>query len=142
VLETQAFPSLLILSTLKTETTHSAETSFLRRPTLVHPRRRHFKNLLTVLNVRVDQLLQLGTLFAGRRRKLLERCLYHRMGEATKRELSQLSQPKSVQEYRTEYAGALGVPDFIPSMDNIPQDSEVFSSRNRLLFALGLKIVM
>jgi hypothetical protein len=56
---------------------------------------------------------------------LLERCLYRTMGEAMTREVSP---PNPVQGYATEYGEALGVPSFMPSTDNIPEDSEVMFS--------------
>jgi hypothetical protein len=60
--------------------------------------------------------------FAGRRKMLLERYLFQEMAEAMTHEMSK---PNPVEEYKTEYGGSLGVPNFVPSMDNIPKDSEV-----------------
>jgi hypothetical protein len=63
--------------------------------------------------------------FAGPRKMLLERCLYYKMDEAMEREVTQ---PNPVRGFRTEYGDAVGVPNFIPSMDNIHEDSEVMFS--------------
>jgi hypothetical protein len=60
--------------------------------------------------------------FAGRRKLLLERFLFQEMTEATTQEMSK---PIPTNEYNTEYNGSFRVRDFVPSMDNISQDSEV-----------------
>lgn len=67
---------------------------------------------------------------------LLERCLYQEMDEAMTREMSK---PDSIEEYKTEYGGTIGVPNFVPSIDNIPKDSEVcFWKKLLFLFSLTL----
>ncbi|XP_023706366.1 uncharacterized protein LOC111863852 [Cryptotermes secundus] len=58
----------------------------------------------------------------GRRKLLLERCLYQEMDEAM---TSEMSKPNPIEEYKTEYGEAIGVPNFVPSMDNIPNDSKL-----------------
>jgi hypothetical protein len=61
-------------------------------------------------------------LFAGRRKLLMERFLYQEMAEAISKEMTK---PNPIEEYRTEYGGCFGVPDFVPSMDNIQKDTEL-----------------
>jgi hypothetical protein len=73
--------------------------------------------------------------FAGRRKMLLERCLYEEMDEAMR---SEMSKPNPIEEYKTEYGGTIGVSNFVPSMDNIPKDSEVFFIWKELLFLSSL----
>ena len=60
--------------------------------------------------------------FAGRRKLLLKRFIFQGMAEATTQETSK---PNPTNEYNTEYYGSFRVRDFVPSMDNISQDSEV-----------------
>jgi len=64
--------------------------------------------------------------FAGRRKVLLERFLFQEMAKATTQEMSK---PNPTNEYNTEYRGSFRVRDFVPSMDNISQDSEVYLFR-------------
>jgi hypothetical protein len=61
--------------------------------------------------------------FAGRRKMLLERCLFQEMDEEMR---SEMSKPIPVEQYKTEYGASIGFPNFAPSMDNIQKDSEVF----------------
>jgi hypothetical protein len=60
--------------------------------------------------------------FAGRRKLWLERFLFRGMTAATTQEMSK---PNPTEGYSTEYDGSFRVRDFVPSMDNISQDSEV-----------------
>jgi hypothetical protein len=60
--------------------------------------------------------------FAGRRKLWLERFLFQGMTAATAQEMSK-SNP--TEGYSTEYDGSFRVRDFVPSMNNISQDSEV-----------------
>ena len=60
--------------------------------------------------------------FAGRRKVLMERFLVQEMAEATTQEMNK---PNPTNAYNTEYDGSFRVRDFVPSMDNISQNSEV-----------------
>jgi hypothetical protein len=75
--------------------------------------------------------------FAGRRKLLLERSLYQELDEAM---TSEMSKPNPVEGYKTEYGESIGVPNFVPSMDNIPKDSEVFFFWKKLLFIFSLTL--
>lgn len=44
------------------------------------------------------------------------------MAEAIKQEMTK---PNHVEGYSTEYGESFSVRDFVPSMDNVPNDSEV-----------------
>jgi hypothetical protein len=53
---------------------------------------------------------------------MMERFLYQELAEAISKEMTQTN---PVEVYRTEYNGSFSVPNFVPSMDNIPTDTEV-----------------
>ncbi|XP_069699513.1 sperm-associated antigen 8-like isoform X2 [Periplaneta americana] len=57
----------------------------------------------------------------GRRKQLLKRFLLQQMAEELAREMET---PNPVAEYDTEYDGSFGLPGFVPSIENIPKESE------------------
>jgi hypothetical protein len=69
-----------------------------------------------------DVLTRLALLSAGRRKLLLERVV---LQETAEEEAREMMKPNPVEEYDTEYHGSFDIPNFVPSIDNFPKDSEV-----------------
>jgi hypothetical protein len=53
---------------------------------------------------------------------MMERFLYQELAKAISKEITKTN---PVEVNRTEYNGSFSVPNFVPSMDNIPTDTEV-----------------